>query len=231
MKCPNCGIVMPDRERFCEYCGTDLYPERATQVDNPYQMYKRREVERRTKRQEPTQRKKEEEPQPPAQGRRRASELPRVRHARTKELPPRGGGRAVRAAARPEVRRRVPDAARAPLALLCGLVTLLIVVVYVWKYTMGYASPHQLMLDFDGAIRAGAYRRARSLSSGTMPDDLIETISRANLVETYPHHLLRMDKSTRRIVYDEFIIELQRSASKWRLTVRKTPPRRETMEM
>ena len=230
MKCPNCGVVMPDRERFCEFCGTDLYPERTYQGDNPYQMHKRRQAqEGKERRQAP--RKKEEERRPSAQGRRRVPEAPVTRRSKTKMLPPRSIGGAVRAAVKPKVRYRVPDAARAPLVILCGLVSLLIVVVYLWKYTVGYTSPHQLVLDFDGAVRAGQHRRAKALSSGTMPDELMDIISGANLVETYPRHLLRLDKSTRRIEYDEFIIDIERSVGKWTLTVRRTPRRRETREM
>ena len=221
MKCPQCGIVVPDKDRFCELCGTDLHPERTYQANNPYQQYKqrqagqRKEEERRRRTEMVTRRQGTE-----TLGADEPAEEP-ARRAPTKKIPPRKIGKAVRAAAKPTAGRRVPDWMRRPLMASCGVLAALIMSVYTWNYGVGYSSPHQLVLDFDVAIRGGEYKRANALAEGSLAGELMLVVSRASLAETYMYHVARPDESTRQIEYDDFTINLRRSMGKWTLTVRK----------
>ncbi len=217
MRCPSCGMTMPDKERFCEYCGTDLHPERTQQADNPYQKYKQRQAKRQK------QGIRERETAPVKE--RRASAQPATRRARTKLLPARSVGAAV-AAATTAAQRFLPRGRSAAVAGVLGFVTVAITVSYLWQYGVGYASPHQLVLDFDAAVRAGRYNEANNLASGTMPANLMVSVARASLSETYPYHVERVSDSTRRIEYEDFVAILRRSMGKWTLTLKEKPSAR-----
>ena len=230
MRCRKCEMIVPDKDRFCDFCGTDLRPERTLQADNPYYEYKRQQFTKRreVQRQEETKALDErgKTKKVEATRRRMTKKLPRqaemaARRAKTKPLPSGRVGAAVAGATRGRGLRALPDFARVAIGALCGLVVVSIVILYGWKYSVGYASPHQLVLDFDRAVREGLYGKANALASGTLPGELMEPISRASLSETYYRHVLRVDESTRRIEYDAFMIDLCRSLGKWKLIVAK----------
>lgn len=231
MKCPKCGIVIPDKDRVCEMCGADLHPERTLQSDNPYHQFKRQQAAKMKQEERERETRMLDE-------RREATKIPPLRRSQTKAIPRRGRppqrttrraqtkqlpGRSVGAAIAEATTTRgfLPSGRRLLGAVLCGVLVIFLATTYTWNYAVGYPSLHQLVLDFDGAVRTGAFDKARALSSGTLSGGLMEAISRASVSETYPFHVQRPDDSTRKIVYEEFTIDLRRSLGKWTLSITK----------
>ena len=227
MKCSKCGMIAPDTDRFCEFCGTDLHPRRAYGASDRYHRYKRLQTaEKRAEEQRRLEEKgqKERKPPPKAAGKPAAGrESPQRRRSATKKIPARSVGKAVQKATVSKALRRLSGPVRAALVGLCGLVVVVLATTYTWNYAVGYSSPHQLVMDFDRTVRAGEYKSANSLASGSLRVELMDVISKAHLTETYPYHTIRLDDGTKTIEYDEFLIDLECSMGKWTLTVRKGP--------
>ncbi len=209
---------------FCEFCGTDLHPKRKYGASDRYHRYKR--VQTAEKRAEERRRleengQKERKPPPKAAGEPAAGGGPRPKRRRaTKKIPVRSIGQAIQKATITTALRGLSGPVRAVLVGVCGLVVVVLATTYTYNYAVGYSSPHQLVMDFDRTIQAGEYKSANSLASGSLQVELMDVISKAHLTETYPYHTIRLDDGSKRIEYDEFLIDLECSMGKWTLSVR-----------